>query len=63
MGSGFRAADLVGRFSEAISRLLDAPTTWDWLVKHYDEAAAVIARIRSESRAALHSLAMDRPIP
>lgn len=53
-------AELIARLSEAISRFLDTPVRWDSPAEDLDEAAAAIARIRSEVHTALHSFAMDR---
>ena len=55
-------AELIARLSEAISRFLDAPTTWDTPEMDDDEATAAIARIRAEVHSALHSFAMERVV-
>lgn len=53
-------AELIARLSEGISRFLDTPIRWDSPAENLDEAAAAIARIRSEVHTALHSFAMER---
>ena len=53
-------AELIGRLSEATSRFLDTPATWDQHARDEDEAAAAIAQIRSEVHTAFHSFAMKR---
>ncbi len=55
-------AELIARLSEAISRFLDAPATWDPPAIDSDEATAAIARIRAEVHTALHSFATERII-
>ena len=54
-------AELIARLSVAISRFLDSPAKWDRPAKD-DDAAAAIARIRSEVYTALHSFTMERII-
>ncbi len=53
-------AELIARLSEEISRFLSKPAEWDPPAAEDEEAAAAIARIRTEVHTALHSFAMER---
>ncbi len=52
--------ELIDRLTLSISRFLDVPTKWKPSAEDQDEAAAAIARIRTEVHTALHSFAMER---
>lgn len=53
-------ADLVARFSVAISRYLDTPIHWTRKPLNEEEEQAAIAEIRRSTSSVLHSLAVER---